>query len=123
MELTGLYEQCDVLVYPSYGEGFGLIPLQALATGMPVISTTDWAPYASHIDFPISARADRSIWSVHPGDVYYPNYDELIAAYHSAANNIGILSEIAYLRSFNIAKEYDWDTLTKKAFKHLENRF
>jgi len=44
-EMVHLFHQHDVLVYPSMGEGFGFIPLQALATGMPTICTEVWAPY------------------------------------------------------------------------------
>jgi glycosyltransferase involved in cell wall biosynthesis len=43
--LVKLYHFHDILIYPSEGEGFGLIPLQALATGMPVISTSRWCSY------------------------------------------------------------------------------
>lgn len=38
-ELPGLLSQCDVLVLPSYFEGFGLVLLEALAAGMPIIAT------------------------------------------------------------------------------------
>ena len=31
--------QCDVLVFPSYCDGFALVLLEALASGMPIIST------------------------------------------------------------------------------------
>lgn len=38
-ELPELLRQCDVLVFPSYCEGFALVLLEALASGMPVITT------------------------------------------------------------------------------------
>jgi glycosyltransferase involved in cell wall biosynthesis len=38
-ELPNLLQQCDVLVFPSYCEGFGLVLLEALASGLPVITT------------------------------------------------------------------------------------
>jgi glycosyltransferase involved in cell wall biosynthesis len=44
-QLVDLVQRHDVLLYPSYGEGFGLIPLQAMVTGMPVVCTGAWAPY------------------------------------------------------------------------------
>jgi starch synthase len=38
-ELPEILRQCDVLVFPSYFEGFGLVLLEALASGLPIIST------------------------------------------------------------------------------------
>jgi starch synthase len=38
-ELPDLLGQCDVLVFPSYCEGFALVLLEALASGMPIITT------------------------------------------------------------------------------------
>ena len=36
-ELPGLYAAADVFVYPSFFEGFGLPPLEAMASGTPVV--------------------------------------------------------------------------------------
>jgi starch synthase len=38
-ELPNLLHQCDVLVLPSYFEGFPLVQLEALASGLPIIGT------------------------------------------------------------------------------------
>lgn len=38
-DLPNLLRQCDVLAFPSYCEGFGLVLLEALASGMPIITT------------------------------------------------------------------------------------
>ncbi len=35
-EILSLWQQCDFGVFPSEGEGVGLIPLECMATGMPV---------------------------------------------------------------------------------------
>ncbi len=40
VELPAILQQCDVLVFPSYFEGFGLVILEAMASGLPVITTT-----------------------------------------------------------------------------------
>lgn len=36
-DLLKLLRQCNCMVYPSRGEGFGITPLEAMATGMPAI--------------------------------------------------------------------------------------
>jgi glycosyltransferase involved in cell wall biosynthesis len=38
-EMAALYQQCDVFVLPSFSEGFPLVLLEALASGLPVITT------------------------------------------------------------------------------------
>lgn len=122
-ELLALYHRSHVLVYPSYGEGFGFIPLQALGTGMPVISTAAWAPYEDWITYKIDGRWDRSIWSVHPGNVFYPNYDDLVGHYLLAVDKIDKSLETAYDNSFVIHDEYDWVAKTQKAFEGVVKRF
>jgi len=39
-EMAALYASTDLLVAPSRGEGFGLMPLEALCLGRPVVATT-----------------------------------------------------------------------------------
>jgi len=47
-QLAGIYQQHDVLVFPSLGDAFGFVALEAMACGLPVIATTNvGAPVAS----------------------------------------------------------------------------
>jgi len=40
-DLAALYSACSVFIYPSLYEGFGLPPLEAMACGAPVITSSD----------------------------------------------------------------------------------
>lgn len=122
-ELRQLYADHHAMVYPSYGEGFGFIPLQAMGTGMPVISTYEWAPYAKYITLPINGRWDRSIWSVHPGNVLYPDYDELKRAYLFMHRHIDQALRTSYDLAPRIHEEYNWLTKTSEAFEHVTKKF
>lgn len=123
-ELLELYYSHDVLVYPSYGEGFGFIPLQALGTGMPVICTDAWAPYQKFLGpLKVKGRWDRSIWTVHPGDVYYPDYDELKQSMMFAAHDFDFLSGYYYAQAKDVHKAYNWLELTEKAFAPVVSMF
>lgn len=125
-ELLQMYYDHDVMVYPSYGEGFGFIPLQALGTGMPVISTHAWAPYAKYLrEYSIGSRRDRSIWALHPGDVLYPKYDDLKTTMRFIANHEELerAHETYYELAPQIHEEYSWKNRTEKAFSHIVSKF
>lgn len=123
-ELVDLVKRHDALVYPSWGEGFGLIPLQALATGMPVICTANWAPYR-HLLLPeltLPSRLTPSPWpDMHPGMMYEPDAGRLAEMMKLCANSseYQTLSARAFANSFKVESEYDWDRLTQEAFQHI----
>lgn len=48
-ELYELYKQVDCFMFPTHGEGFGLPPLEAMATGLPTI-VTDWMGCKEFVD-------------------------------------------------------------------------
>jgi len=55
-EMAALYRAAHVYVQPSYGEAFGLAPLEALACGVPVVATA-WGGVLSFLD-------DSNAWLV-----------------------------------------------------------
>jgi len=46
-EIVNLYRSCDVFVFPTKGEGWGLPLIEAAASGMPIITV----PYSAHMEF------------------------------------------------------------------------
>lgn len=124
-ELVRLYHDHDILVYPTYGEGFGFIPLQALATGMPVISTYNWAHYSNYLG-PLKLKSDlkESPWDLmHPGKVFFPNYQHLLEVMEDAVINFKAYSNYYYAQSTKIHNDYNWDRLTKNAFENIFKKF
>lgn len=132
-DLIEVYHSNHAYVYPSWGEGFGLTPLQALATGMPTITLSSWAPYAQFLDPNLTVGSELSnppeehilfnLWSkIHPGQMWRPNTDDLAAAMRYAYENYDECVAYALSRTDEIRAHYDWDRLTDEAFKNLESR-
>lgn len=124
-ELLKLYHDHDVLIYPSYGEGFGFIPLQALATGMPVICTEAWAPYKKFLGpLKLDSELVDSPWQFqHEGKVYEPEYKHLLEVMRDVAFNFKAYSNYYFAQSTKIHHDYNWDRLTKNAFDHIFKKF
>jgi glycosyltransferase involved in cell wall biosynthesis len=95
-ELPNLLRQCDVLVFPSYCEGFAMVILEALASGMPVI-TTEATAGPDLIEDGVEGHLIPS------GDI-----DALCAAMQDFAGERDKLAEMA--RSARLcAERFSWD--------------
>ena len=124
-QMLNLYYSHDVLVYPTYGEGFGFIPLQALATGMPVITTYDWAHYKDYLG-PLKLKSELidSPWPFpHSGKVFEPSYQHLLEVMRDVSINFKAYSNYYYAQSTKIHQEYNWNQLTNKAFEKIFKKF
>jgi glycosyltransferase involved in cell wall biosynthesis len=121
-QMLDLYKISDVFVYPSWGEGFGFQPLEALATGMPVISTADWADYKKYIPFVIETELSTNPWQdIHPGFMYKPSKDSLKEQMVNCVNNYENVAQDAFRKSFEIHQEYDWIKVTEPIVQRLRN--
>jgi len=128
-ELVTLYKNHHVLVYPGWGEGFGLIPFQALATGMPTICVDAWAHYKNFIG-PLKLKSTlteesipKTVKHIHIGKMFKPDQEHLEEQMLFVAENFKALSGYYYAQSTKIHKEYNWDQLTNKAFDHIFKKF
>lgn len=121
-QLIGLYGLCDVFVYPSWGEGFGFQPLEALAMGMPVITTADWADYKKYIPYIIETELSTNQWQeVHPGLMYKPNKESLKQQMINVVNEYDIVAPVTFKKAFEIHEEYDWLKVTEPAISRLKD--
>lgn len=124
-ELQNLFYDNDVYVYPSFGEGFGLTPLQAIASGMPTITCPAWAPYKDFLDpdLHVSSKLAKSAWpKIHPGYMLRPSFDDVIDRMRYAADNFDKVSDFAMETAPKVHEAYDWDSITSKVFWDLEKR-
>jgi hypothetical protein len=124
-QLVYLYNSHDVLIYPSYGEGFGFIPLQALATGMPTICTNGWAHYEKYLGpLKLKSKIIDSPWPFpHKGKVFEPNRQHLLELMRDVSINFKAYSSYYFAQSTKIHLDYNWDQLTKNAFGDIFKKF
>ena len=96
--LGALYAKASAFVYPSFEEGFGLPVLEAMRSGVPVITTrgTSMAEVA---------RGSALLFS--PG-----NYEELAAAIESVIDQT-IASEKLVAKGLAVSSEYTWEASIK----------
>lgn len=125
-ELIDLYRGADCMIYNSYGEGFGLIPLQSIATGTPTICVSAWAEYADllHPSLRLKSTLGPSPWpNMHPGDMFHPSYDDLKVKMLYAEQNAVELKEWHVRQSPVVHKTYNWLKLTENAFIDIVQKF
>ncbi len=96
-----LYRAADALVFPSVKEGFGLVVLEAMASGVPVV-TSRIAPFTEYLG---------------DGDVLWcdPHDADSIAAALATAREPAVRASLI-LRGFAVASRHDW---SRVAHAHL----
>lgn len=123
-ELVELYHRANLMVYPSWGEGFGLTPLQAMATGMPVLITQGWAPYEYLLEDYNLIKSELvespADWQrIHPGKMFKPDFNDLCEKLRYQYDNREGLAEQAFELSKKVHEDYSWVDKTRDAFAHL----
>lgn len=107
-ELVQLYNMCELFVFPSWHEGFGLPLLEAMSCGAPVIA-------ASTTSLPEVVGREDALFN--PFDVM------------SISNKMGkiltndLVREDLSKHSLERAKKFSWEKCAKKAFDAMESDF
>lgn len=128
-QLVNLFASHHCLLYPTWGEGFGFIPLQALASGMPTITTYEWAEYREFIG-PLRLKSKlvndtlpKAVGDPHVGQMFKPDYQDLKNQMMDVVENFKPYSNYYYIQSTEIHDRFNWIKLTKNAFAELDKKF
>lgn len=121
-QMIGLYAKSNALIYPSAGEGFGFMPLQALATGLPVASTYEWAEYKDYITVPIESKLGESEYPLlHPGKNYHVKLEDIKKSMIDIVDKYEFYEKITYQNSFRVHLDFDWKKVTYPTSEKLKN--
>lgn len=120
-EIVKIMHQANAMIYPTWGEGFGLIPLQAMATGLPVILTDGWADYQYLAnDLIVDTTLEESPWQkIHPGAMFKPNYETLVQKVSEVYNDYNRHSQNFYNNTEHIHNEWSWNNKVETHFNEF----
>lgn len=102
-DLPKLYRSADAFVFPSVKEGWGLVILEAIASGLPVI-VSDQAPFTEFLN-------DRQALFVDPDSV--ESIAEAMCSVFGSADSLRLQSQL-------ILSQYAWETSAQQHLQHYQ---
>jgi glycosyltransferase involved in cell wall biosynthesis len=116
-EMRRLFQDADCFVFPSRGEGWGLPPREAAATGLPVIAT-EWGGLAEEISdwavCPLRVRELRpaafGFWNAGEiGEWAEPEFEHLVTLMRWCAENREAAVKMGEMKATWMASEGTWE--------------
>jgi glycosyltransferase involved in cell wall biosynthesis len=109
------------LVYPSWGEGFGMMPLECMASGMPVISSWEWAEYKDDIKHkiesdlvPVPERIPSYLVESYLGEIYMPRKESIRKLMREVYENYEQEFKESAVKAVAIHKKWNWEDIMEK---------
>jgi glycosyltransferase involved in cell wall biosynthesis len=118
-----LYNSVDCVLYPTSGEGWGLLPFQSIAAGIPTICTnatgcTEYAELSVPLDYKWSKINMSGIYE-NAGEWAEPSFDDLCDKMLYVTKNYDKVAEHTYKGSLEIAKKFTWQKVIEKYKRRL----
>ncbi len=123
-ELGAIYDSANCLLYPTSGEGWGLIPFQAIAKGIPTIctnalATTEFADMSIPLNFKWGTNNMSGIYQ-NAGQWAEPDFDDLCDKMLHVVNSYDRVCNKTYQGAEYINKNMTWEKVSKKYIARLE---
>jgi glycosyltransferase involved in cell wall biosynthesis len=117
-DLGNLYRSAHCLIYPTNGEGWGMIPFNSIGCGLPTICTnatacTEYAGMSVPLDFKWGNENQFGIYT-NCGEWAVPSFDDLCDKMIWVANNYEYIKQKTYNSAKIIHKEYSWNTVVSE---------
>lgn len=100
-DLVKAYQAADVFILPSIHEPFGIVVLEAWASGLPVITSS-------------VGGLKHLVQNERTGLVFDGNLDDLEKKYHQLVNNQGLREKLKQNALAEVKAEYSWTSVTEK---------
>lgn len=117
-ELSQVYDRADCVLYPTSGEGWGLLPYQGIAKGIPTICTnatacTEYAELSVPLDYRWSNVNMSGIYSG-CGEWAEPDYDDFCDKILYVVNNYDQIAKQTYENAVKNFEKMTWDFAAKE---------
>lgn len=136
-QIRDLYHDCHVFVFPTRGEGWGLPLIEAMATGMPAMTTL----YSAHRDFladsvtsvipveydmtPVDCEEYRLFYQLQGqpmGEWAQPRVDSIARGMQHARANYDQLRDYSLANSRDLRAKWNWRASAARALAVLRER-
>lgn len=122
-KLSDIYDMCDCVIYPTSGEGWGMLPFQGIAKGIPTICTnatacTEYASYSVPLDYKWGTKKMSGIYG-DCGTWAEPNFDDLCDKILYVVHNYDNVAEYTYNNAVSHQDDWSWKTVVKDYYDRL----
>lgn len=121
--LTNLYLEHHAMIYPSKGEGFGLIPFQAAATGMPT-AVTNWSGPVDYMKYCHPIRVSKFVeadYEPHEGNWAEPDENSVAYWMESFVRSPDYFFNKAFRNATRMDSYWSWDNIATIAIEFMTN--
>jgi len=122
-QMQALFARVDAFVFPTHGEGFGLPPREAAATGLPVIAT-DWSGTADDLRawgyplrYSLGPAWHEKGFAGKCGDWAEPDVDHLVELMRYVASGSPYVAGMAQHAARRIHKLYNWRRFARQVLE------